>query len=78
MFVGIDDAHAQEVARLIEHAADSADGEPTLTSLKAQLDTVYARYVMDEQRDVHARTLNQRGTKAPPVPARKKSNIELF
>ena len=70
------DAHAQEVARLIEHADDSSSNEPTLKPLKDQLDAVYARYVMDEQRNVHDRTLNQHGTKT--APAQPKANIELF
>ena len=72
------DAHAQEVARLIEHADDSSSNEPTLKPLKDQLDAVYARYVMDEQRNVHERTLNQHGAKTAPATAQRKANIELF
>ena len=74
------DTHTQEVARLIEHGEDYADTVPDLKPLKEQLDDVYARYVMDEQRDVHDRTLNSQTAKASSsqtsVP--RSTRIELF
>lgn len=76
------DSHAQEVASLIERGDEFASNDPVLKPLKDQFDDMYSRYVMDEQRDVHQRTLNHHGTKAArsaiPANAQRKSNIELF
>ena len=75
------DSHAQEIASLIEHGDDHASEKRELKPLTDQMDDMYSRYVMDEQRDVHQRTLNRRGAKtAPPTSAsaQRKSNIELF
>ncbi|MFT3850964.1 MAG: methyl-accepting chemotaxis protein [Propionivibrio sp.] len=75
------DAHALEVARLIEHGEEFADADPVLPPLKDQLDEAYSRYVMDEQRHVHQRTLNPHGARTTPptaASAQRKANIELF
>ena len=78
------DTHAHEIASLIEHGDESGGAEPVLKPLKDELDSMYSRYVMDEQRDVHQRTLNQRGAtntplkSATPANASRKSNVELF
>ncbi|MBP6710984.1 MAG: chemotaxis protein [Propionivibrio sp.] len=72
------DSHAQEIAGLIERGDDHASEIRVLKPLSDQLDAMYSRYVMDEQRDVHQRTLNQGSAKATPANAPRKSNIELF
>ena len=78
--VGHIDSHAREIASLIERGNHDAT-TLSLKPLSDQFDDVYSRYVMDEQRDVHQRTLNQRGAKtrqsAPPK-AQRQSSIELF
>lgn len=74
------DSHTQEVARLIEHGDEFVSADPVLNPLKDQLDDVYSRYVMDEQRHVHQKTLKQQGAKSASVKAvtQPKANIELF
>ena len=75
------DSHTQEIANLIEHGDDHASETQVLKPLADQMDDMYSRYVMDEQRDVHQRTLSQRGAKvAVPTSAsaQRQSNIELF
>ena len=73
------DSHTQSVAGIIQHAEDCASTNPNITPLKDGFDALYSTYVMDEQRDVHARALDRTGKSATSKRSAAKINkIELF
>ena len=74
------DTHTLSVAGLLENAEQYATTPPPIKPLKDQFGTLYASYVMDEQRAVHERVLG--GAKSSPpasaAHAAKTCKVELF
>ena len=76
------EAHTQSVADIMRRGEDFARTDPVIKPLKGEFEALYSTYVMDQQREIHSRTLNDgrkpiaAGT-APAAPA-KSSKIELF
>lgn len=95
MISGIErvDTHAEVLAGVIERAVD-VRREDVIEPLGTQLEAQFSNYVMDQQRDAHARAMDAsagrpRASVAPPrprtgvaaarpAPATKPSNVELF
>jgi len=63
-----------QASLLVEHLERGA-AAPVIEPLGQQLDAIYAQYVMDQQRDIHAQALGQSASSARKGQA---SNVELF
>ena len=81
------DTHTQTIAGLLARAEDYASADPEIKPLEDEFKQLYVSYVMDEQREVHGRSLHGTNHAARPAqpaknarsssPART-SKIELF
>lgn len=73
------DAHTQSVSGVIQDAEDYASTNPIIKPLKNEFNELYSAYVMDQQRDVHIRSLAGAGKSEITRPGITKTNkVELF
>jgi len=78
------DEHTQSIAGVLQRGEDFADADPEIKPLENEFEALYSSYVMDQQREVHERTLAGHSGKPikPPQASPPKSvasnNVELF
>ncbi len=77
------DTHTRTVAEWLENAEEFATTPPELDSLKARFNQLFSSYVMNEQRDVHVKALQNDGSRMQPASAVADSSpaarkVELF
>ena len=68
--IGHIDSHTQTVANMIAKAEEYAETDPEITPLKQDFELLYSNYVMDEQREVHQRSLGYKEQKSEQNPER--------
>ena len=72
------DAHTQTVAGMLQNADDYASADPQIKSLKGEFESLYASYVMDQQRETHRESLAADGRPSGAAKAARTKKVELF